>query len=47
MVGAELRSNVIASQVFHRLYGGVVPELASRGHLRSIVPITRRALEQA
>jgi N6-L-threonylcarbamoyladenine synthase len=41
-------SNVVASQVdIHRKYGGVVPELASREHLRRIVPVVREALEQA
>lgn len=45
---ARIRSNVVLSQVpVHELYGGVVPELASREHLRGIVPITRQALEQA
>jgi N6-L-threonylcarbamoyladenine synthase len=39
---------VVASQIdMHRKYGGVVPELASREHLRSIVPVVREALEQA
>jgi N6-L-threonylcarbamoyladenine synthase len=46
--GRDILSNVVASQVsIHRKYGGVVPELASREHLRSIVPIVREALEQA
>ena len=41
-------SSVVASQVaIHRKYGGVVPELASREHLRQIVPVVREALEQA
>jgi N6-L-threonylcarbamoyladenine synthase len=46
--GHEILSNVVASQVdVHRKYGGVVPELASREHLRQIVPVVREALAQA
>ncbi len=46
--GRELLSNVVLSQIpVHALYGGVVPELASREHLRGIVPVVRQALEQA
>ena len=44
--GGALRSNVISSQFFHSAYGGVVPELASRAHLRSVVPIVHEALER-
>ena len=41
-------SSVVASQFdIHAKYGGVVPELASREHLRAIVPVVRAALEQA
>jgi N6-L-threonylcarbamoyladenine synthase len=41
-------SSVVASQIAtHRKYGGVVPELASREHLRAIVPVVREALERA
>lgn len=40
-------SNVVASQLVHADYGGVVPELASREHLRAIVPVVREALAQA
>lgn len=41
-------SSVVASQLeTHGKYGGVVPELASREHLRAIVPVVRTALEQA
>jgi N6-L-threonylcarbamoyladenine synthase len=41
-------SNVIASQIaLHANYGGVVPELASREHLRNIVPVVRAAMTQA
>jgi N6-L-threonylcarbamoyladenine synthase len=46
--GCEILSSVVASQIdIHRKYGGVVPELASRQHLRSIVPVVREALERA
>ena len=46
--GRQILSSVVASQVvIHRKYGGVVPELASREHLRSIVPVVREALERA
>ena len=41
------RSLVILSQDVHRIFGGVVPEIASRAHLTSIVPVVRRALEEA
>jgi N6-L-threonylcarbamoyladenine synthase len=44
----RILSSVIASQIStHAKYGGVVPELASREHLRAIVPTVRLALEQA
>lgn len=42
-----LRSNVISSQLFHGEFGGVVPELASRAHLRSILPIITQAMDDA
>ena len=46
--GREILSSIVASQVdVHRKYGGVVPELASREHLRQIVPVVREALAQA
>ena len=46
--GDELISSVVASQIAtHSPYGGVVPELASREHLRNLLPVTRAALEQA
>jgi N6-L-threonylcarbamoyladenine synthase len=41
------RSLVILSQDVHRVFGGVVPEIASRAHLTSIVPVTERALIEA
>jgi len=46
--GARVLSSVVASQIdIHRKYGGVVPELASREHLRQIVPVVREAIGQA
>jgi N6-L-threonylcarbamoyladenine synthase len=46
--GLNVLSNVVASQIdIHQKYGGVVPELASREHLRQIVPVVREALAQA
>ena len=45
--GHEVLSNVVASQLVHSDYGGVVPELASREHLRSIVPVVREAMQRA
>src|SRR6266700_2787771 len=46
--GEKLISNVVASQIAtHQPYGGVVPELASREHLRAIVPVVRKALADA
>ena len=46
--GRTILSNVIASQAdFHTVYGGVVPELASRMHVEAIVPVIESALEIA
>jgi len=46
--GRDVLSNVVTTQMqMHALYGGVVPELASREHLRNIVPVVREALRQA
>jgi N6-L-threonylcarbamoyladenine synthase len=46
--GNKVLSNVVASQVaLHATYGGVVPELASREHLRNIAPVVRAAVAQA
>ncbi len=45
--GKKILSDVIYSQTVHRQYGGVVPELASRDHLKKIVPVVREALTQA
>lgn len=46
--GEKTLSNVVASQIAtHQPYGGVVPELASREHLRAIIPVVRQALAEA
>jgi N6-L-threonylcarbamoyladenine synthase len=46
--GARTVSSVVASQIAtHARFGGVVPELASREHLRAIVPVVRAALAEA
>jgi N6-L-threonylcarbamoyladenine synthase len=46
--GEQVISNVVLSQIStHRPYGGVVPELASREHLRAIIPVVRTALAEA
>lgn len=44
----EIKSNIVASQVdIHALYGGVVPEIASRAHIEAISKITYEALDKA
>src|SRR6516164_3337654 len=46
--GSRTLSSAVASQMAtHAKYGGVVPELASREHLRAIVPVVREALDRA
>ena len=40
----KILSNVINTQAIHKKYGGVVPELASRAHIKSIVPVVDEAL---
>jgi N6-L-threonylcarbamoyladenine synthase len=46
--GGEVLANVVASQMtLHAKYGGVVPELASREHLRNIVPVVTAAMAEA
>src|SRR5215813_12683604 len=46
--GEQVLSNVVYSQIAtHAEYGGVVPELASREHLRAIIPVVRKALSEA
>ncbi len=46
--GRHIRANVVATQMdLHARYGGVVPEVASRAHLRTVIPVIQTALEQA
>ena len=46
--GRTVLSDVIASQAdMHAVYGGVVPEIASRRHSEAIVPVTQKALDDA
>ena len=46
--GRNVISSVVASQVEeHRLYGGVVPDIASRRHAEAIVPVVKQALDEA
>jgi len=43
----KIISNVIATQDVHKRYGGVVPELASRAHLKNVIPVVDSALKEA
>ncbi len=43
----KVLSNVISSQFFHKKYGGIVPELASRAHIETITEIAEKAIEQS
>ena len=43
----QILSNIIFSQKIHEIYGGVVPELASRAHLLAITPVVEQALAKA
>ena len=46
--GQKILSNIIASQIHeHQKYGGIVPEIASRKHIESILSISQQALEEA
>jgi len=45
--GREIVSSIVASQLTHRDYGGVVPEIASRQHLKHVLPVMRAALARA
>lgn len=47
MVDGELKSNIISTQLIHSEWGGVVPELASRAHQKSIIPVVQEALQKA
>ncbi|MFY8128682.1 MAG: tRNA (adenosine(37)-N6)-threonylcarbamoyltransferase complex transferase subunit TsaD [Chitinophagaceae bacterium] len=46
-IDGKIVSNIIATQKVHELYGGVVPELASRAHIENIVPVVEAALQEA
>ncbi|MDY5810958.1 MAG: tRNA (adenosine(37)-N6)-threonylcarbamoyltransferase complex transferase subunit TsaD, partial [Treponema sp.] len=46
--GRTILSNVVATQIpFHKIYKGVVPEIASRKHAEWILPVVRQALKEA
>ncbi len=45
--GRKILSNMILSQNVHEIYGGVVPELASREHIKTIIPVVEQALKEA
>jgi N6-L-threonylcarbamoyladenine synthase len=45
--GVKVFSSVVSSQLVHAVYGGVVPELAARAHIRTIVPVVREAMAKA
>jgi N6-L-threonylcarbamoyladenine synthase len=47
IVNGEIRCNIVASQIVHEKYGGVVPELASRAHQQDIVRVVQEALNEA
>ncbi|KQS31501.1 tRNA (adenosine(37)-N6)-threonylcarbamoyltransferase complex transferase subunit TsaD [Dyadobacter sp. Leaf189] len=47
ITNGEIRSNVVATQLIHTQYGGVVPELASRAHQQHILPVVDKALNDA
>ena len=43
----KILANIVANQTIHKLYGGVVPELASRAHQQNIIPVVDQALKTA
>jgi N6-L-threonylcarbamoyladenine synthase len=45
--GTSILSNVVYSQMVHNKYWGVVPELASREHMKTVVPVVKNALDEA
>lgn len=45
--GRKILSNIVANQLVHQQYGGVVPELASRSHQKNIVPVVEMAIRKA
>jgi N6-L-threonylcarbamoyladenine synthase len=46
-LNTQILSNVISAQKIHEIYGGVVPELASRAHMQNIVPVINEAINKA
>jgi N6-L-threonylcarbamoyladenine synthase len=46
-IDGKIRSNIIANQIIHQKYGGVVPELASRAHQQNIIPVVQEAITVA
>ena len=47
LIGRKILSNIVANQQVHSLYGGVVPELASRAHQQNIIPVVDAAIKKA
>ena len=47
LLGQKVLSNIVANQDVHSLYGGVVPELASRAHQQNIIPVVDAAIKKA
>lgn len=45
--GEKVLANIVSSQIAHSKFGGVVPEIAARNHIKVILPLTRSALEVA
>jgi len=45
--GKKILSNIVANQDVHKIYGGVVPELASRAHQQNIIPVVDAAIKKA
>lgn len=45
--GKKILSNIVANQQVHSLYGGVVPELASRAHQQNIIPVVDAAIKKS
>jgi len=45
--GKKILSNIVANQDIHKIYGGVVPELASRAHQQNIIPVVDAAIKKA
>ena len=46
-INTQILSNVISTQKIHEIYGGVVPELASRAHMQNIIPVVNEAINRA